>query len=415
MYLTPEEEKMLKGEFGLGVQKAMEILCAIGDIYDAKRLIPIKSAQVSGASYKTIGDAGIDFIRDFSNKCKVSVLTTLNPLGMDVESWREHGISEKFAKKQIEILDSYVKMGIEPTATCTPYFVGNLPSLGEHIAWGESSAVSYSNSVLGARTNREGGPSALASAIVGKTPEYGLHIDENRRAGLVIEVDFENMLDNKKSDDRLILDFATLGAFVGKIVGNKIPYFRGIKGEKEVLKDNLKSLGAAMAASGAVALYHVEGVTPEYKNAIVDKVEKIQVGKEELEKTREKLNTYNTDNGKHGKPELITLGCPHCSIQELRLIADTLTKLGKHRKRDKEVELWVCTARQLKNIAHEEVKIISRYGKVVCDTCMVVAPIEEKYKITGTNSAKAACYLPGLCSQKVVYNDTKSLLDMLFV
>ncbi len=397
MYLTPDEEAMLRGERGAGVGKAMEILAAIGDIYGAQRLIPIASSQVSGASYKTIGDAGLEFVRDFSSKCKVAVRTTLNPLGMDCETWKEIGVPEKFAKKQLEIVDAYRTMGIEMTATCTPYLIGKSPRMGEHIAWGESSAIAYSNSVIGARTNREGGPSALAAAIVGKTPEYGLHLDENRRAGVIIEVDV-----------RLSgLDYATLGCFVGKAVGKRVPYFKGISGNA----DELKSLGAAMAASGSVALYHVEGVTPEYRNALDDKLEKMHVGREELDRTREKLNAHKET------PELVAIGCPHCSACELHAIAEKLKRLGKGRKRNKNIDLWVCAARQVATSAKDDVEVIKNYGNVVCDTCMVVAPIEAKYKSTGTNSAKAATYLPspGFCSQKVAYNDTNNLLEMLFV
>ncbi len=182
MYLTKEEELILAGEYGYALQKAMEILVALGDIYGADRLIPIKSAQVAGVSYKNIGDAGIEFLRDFVEAgAKVSVYTTLNPAGIG---------DDEFMEKQMEVLELYRKMGIEVTSTCTPYYGANLPPKfgGDHIAWSESSAVSFANSILGARTNREGGPSSLAAAIVGKTPNYGLHLDENRKATVIVDV-----------------------------------------------------------------------------------------------------------------------------------------------------------------------------------------------------------------------------------
>ena len=111
---------------------------------------------------------------------RVRVLTTLNPAGMDIENWPALGIPPEFAEKQLRVLEAFSRMGVTTTCTCTPYLTGNLPQFGEHLAWSESSAVCYANSIIGARTNREGGPSALAAALTGRTPEYGLHLAENR-------------------------------------------------------------------------------------------------------------------------------------------------------------------------------------------------------------------------------------------
>ncbi|WP_457741713.1 aconitase X, partial [Thermococcus sp.] len=181
MFLTKEEELILSGEYGYALQKAMEILVALGEVYGAERLIPIKSAQIAGVSYKNLGEAGLEFLRDFVKAgAKVSVYTTLNPAGIG---------NEEFMEKQKEVLELYRMMGIEVTSTCTPYYGANLPKFGDHLAWSESSAVSFANSIIGARTNREGGPSSLASAIVGKTPEYGLHLDENRKATVKVKVE----------------------------------------------------------------------------------------------------------------------------------------------------------------------------------------------------------------------------------
>ncbi|OYT58766.1 hypothetical protein B6U81_07285, partial [Thermoplasmatales archaeon ex4484_30] len=230
----------------------MRLLVRLGDVYNADKMIPVSSVQVAGVSYKSIGDPGLEFLEDFASKgAKVKVLTYLNPAGMDLENWKEMGIDENFAKKQMRIINAFKEMGIVATATCTPYLAGNLPRFNEHIAWSESSAVSFANSVIGARTNREGGPSALAAAICGLTPNYGLHLDENRKPHFLVKV---------KADLKFNADFGAMGYFIGSIVKNKIPYFEGIKNANT---DHLKALGAAMAASGAVALYHVDGMTPE--------------------------------------------------------------------------------------------------------------------------------------------------------
>jgi hypothetical protein len=191
----------------------MELLVALGDLDNAERLVPISSAQISGASYKTIGDAGLEFLEEFAKDVKTCVRSTLNPIGMDREKWREMGIPERFAAPQERILGAYGRMGIDLTCTCTPYFIGNRPSIGDDISWAESSAVVFANSVLGAHTNKEGGPSALAAAIIGKTPYSGLHLTENRMPKVAVKVEIRPTSD----------DFTLLGHAIGKRIGQEIP------------------------------------------------------------------------------------------------------------------------------------------------------------------------------------------------
>ena len=391
MYLTKEEEKILNGEKGEVKERMFRLLVNLGDIYGADKMIPVGSVQVAGVSYKSIGDPGTEFLEDMASKnTKVKVLTYLNPAGMDLENWKEYGFPKDFAKNQLRIMDAFKKMGIVITSTCTPYLAGNLPRFREHIAWSESSAVSFSNSVIGARTNREGGPSALAAAICGVTPNYGLHIWENRQPEIKIKVDAKISFNS---------DFGALGWYVGKQVKNKIPYFTGLK---DANTDQLKALGAAMAASGAVALYHIEGLTPEADLVETNRLETIKVGKNELKETYEKLNT-----GK--KPDIIIFGCPHASIREISDLADRLYK----KKLKKPV--WICTSRMVKEAAermgYNEI-IAKAGGSVVADTCMVVSPIEDMgYKTTGVNSGKAANYLPGFCKQNVCFANIDDLVE----
>ncbi|WP_456472993.1 aconitase X [Methanocaldococcus sp.] len=400
MYLTKEEEKILDGEYGEILRKCMNLLVSLGDIYGAERLIPIKSAQISGVSYKTIGDIGLEFLEDFSKEnVKVKVHSTLNPSGMDLDIWRELGISEEFAKKQLRIIEAFKKMGVEIGCTCTPYLTGNLPKFGEHISWAESSAVCFANSVIGARTNREGGPSALASAIIGKTPYYGYHLDENRKANYVIELDSQLI----KNIDKEESFYGALGYLVGKIVKNGVPYFENLY-KLNPNNDDLKSLGAAMAASGGVALYHAKNLTVEckVKNVINDKVEKITIGIDDIKESYEKLNTINEE------PDLICIGCPHCSLMEIKKIAEML--------KDKKLktDLWVCCSLHIKSIADRMgyTKIIEKSGgKIIKDTCMVVSPIEDLgYKVVATNSGKASVYLPSFCKSEVIFDDLKNII-----
>jgi len=168
MILTKEEERVLNGADGNAAAKSMKILVALGEIYGAEKLIPVGSVQVAGVSYDNLGDAGLAYLDELARDGQVKVLTTLNPAGMDLRDWRKLGISDEFAGKQQKVVEAFSKMGIVTTCTCTPYLIGNLPSFGEHVAWAESSAVTFANSVIGARSNREGGPSAIAAAMVGK-------------------------------------------------------------------------------------------------------------------------------------------------------------------------------------------------------------------------------------------------------
>nr|WQH64901.1 aconitase X catalytic domain-containing protein [Methanosphaera sp. ISO3-F5] len=397
MQLTKYEEDMYNGEYGEGKAECMEILVSLGKIYDAEKMIPITSAQVSGVSYKTIGDAGLDFVVDLGQKADVELETMLNPAGVDIENWEELGFSKEFTDKQIDIIRGYESIGVMSTCTCTPYLIGNTPLLNDHVSWSESSAVCYVNSVIGARSNREGGPSALLAAIVGRTPYYGNHILENRKADMIFDVDYN--FTNEA-------EIGALGYYVGQIVNDKKPYF---KLNNSLSRNNLKSLGAALASSGAVSLYHVENVTPEADFAknhdSFSELEVIDVDESMVKDSIDNLST--TDK----IPDLVSLGCPHASITEIQKVASLLK--GKKLNKD----LWICTSKAIKSISEQcgYLDIIEAAGgKVVSDTCMVVAPIEElDYEVIGVNSAKAANYVPNMCKLDVVYDTVENLIDMI--
>ncbi|MFW6383801.1 MAG: aconitase X [Halodesulfurarchaeum sp.] len=386
--LTTEEEALLESSVP-AERKAMELLVRLGDIYGAEEFVEIGSAQASGISYKSIGDPGVEFLEGFAAEgAEVEVQTFANPAGMDMERWTEMGVSETFAENQRRIIAALREMGVTVALTCTPYLAGNLPGPNEHIAWAESSAVSFANSVIGARTNREGGPSALAAAITGRTPKYGLHLPENRIPTHLVEV--ETSLETQA-------DFAALGSWTGRIVEDGKPYFAGIDG---ATTDQLKALGAAMAATGAVALHFVGGVTTD--DPPPEDVERLQYGQPEREAEYAELSaTEDTD--------LIVFGCPHASVEELATVADRLE--GESLDRD----LWVCTSSAVKSQADRmgyTGTIEDAGGTVLSDTCNVVAPIEELgYESTATDSAKAASYLPGFGDQAVRFDDKLSLLE----
>ncbi|MCL2786706.1 MAG: aconitase X catalytic domain-containing protein [Methanomassiliicoccaceae archaeon] len=388
MYLTPEEESILGGSAGESAQKAMELIVALGKVYDADRLVDITSAHLSGASYKTIGDGGLKYLEDVSKDAKVKVTATLNPLGMDRDRWAEMRIPEKFANKQLKIIELYEKMGVKSTCSCTPYLGANVPSFGDHVAWAESSALSVVNSYIGARTNREGGPGALAAAIVGKTANYGLHLKENRAPTVVIDADI----------DGTIFSHSLLGQAAGSMFGASVPYFRNISPDI----DSIKTMAAAMAAAGSVAMFHVENVTPESKLYDISGLEVVHIGKKELGEARTTLNT--TDD-----IQLIAFGCPHLTVREITEMAEFLKDKKKIRN---DVDIWFCTSSEVRSRCADQVRILERFGPVLADTCMVVAPIESNYQRTGTNSAKAGNYLPTLCSQNVMCRDFAKLMEL---
>ncbi len=388
MQLTREEQSMFDGESGEACRQSMEILAALGRIYGAEKMIPVTSAQIAGVSYKTIGNAGLEYLRDMAQDgAKVRIPSFLNPAGMDRSQWKEMKVPEKFAKKQIEVLEAYARMGIAMTCTCTPYLVGLRPKKGEHVAWSESSAVVFANSVLGARTNREGGPSALAAAICGVTPNYGFHLDENRAASFVVDVEAEL---------KSAADFGALGACAGEASRGKNVAFIGIKSTSE---DRLKGLGAAMAAWGSNALFFAERITPECR--ISGSPERMAIGEREISQMKERM-------GAREKPDLVAIGCPHASLQEIAEVAAVVKgkKVG--------CELWVCTARQTKEKADRAgytASIEAAGGRVVADTCMVVCPLGEMgFRTTACNSGKAAKYLSTLQKQKVVYGDVGDII-----
>ncbi len=385
MHLTAEEERILAGEEGHGRSKAMQLIVALGDIYGAERLIPIASAQVSGASFKTIGDAGIKFLEDFSEHAKVTVRASLNPLGLDLRRWRTMGVNDDFRSKQDRIVSAYRSLGVEPSYTCTPYLAGNRPRRGQHLAWAESSATVFANSYLGACSNREGGPSALAAAIIGKTAEYGLHLDENRKPKVKIE--FEDVPEG-------LVPLA--GYLVGKIAGKRIPYIEGTS----MTPDQHKSFGAAMAATGAVSMYLFSDPGARKKVDVSAVEECVHVPLSELSECAEELKGDRAW-------DLVAIGCPHCSETEIC----TMARYLKGRKPKDACDVWFCTSRAVYRRCPKEVAVLRRFGQVLCDTCMVVSPIERMYKRTASDSGKAMVYLPSLGKQSASFRPTRALLE----
>jgi predicted aconitase len=388
VYLTREEERILNGECGWANQTCMKILTRLGDLYDAEKLIPISSAHISGVSYKTLGDAPVEFLRALADSgAEVKVRTTLNPQSLDAEHLAKR-LPKTLAQKQLNILRQFERMGTTKSLTCTPYYMEK-PKGGSHLAWAESSAVVYANSVLGAWTNREGGPSALAAAIMGKTPDHGMHRAENRQANLLVNIETRMQSET---------DFGALGIHLGKMLEDRIPIIRGLG---KPSRERLKQLSAALATTGMTNMFHYNTCSE------TKRIEKITVEAKDLRRTVKELSTGSCE-----KCDLVFIGCPHCSLYEIKQIAQAVR--GKKVKGG--TEFWVCTSSHIKDVARDYVKEMERSGgQVLAGVCTVVS-WTEKLGIESimTNSAKTAYYAPTLNKAETILSPMKECLRTAF-
>jgi predicted aconitase len=368
MHLTKEEEHILNGAHGWAEQTCMKILVRLGELFNAQKLIPITSAHVSGISYKTLGDAPIQYLKALADaEAKVKVKTTLNPQSLDPK-YLPKRLPNELQKKQLSILKQFNSMGVTESLTCTPYYLSKMKR-DSHMAWAESSAVVYANSIHKAWTNREGGPSALAAAVIGKTPDYGMHRPENRQPSTLVNV--ETKLKNET-------EYGALGIHLGKLLRDEIPVIQGL----ERHKDKLKQLCAAIATTGMTNMFQM--------SSNISKVtEKINVEAKDLKHTIEELST-----GQDKKPDLVFIGCPHCSINEMRTIAQTV----KGKKVKPGIEFWVCTSCHISEATKDSVKQIEKTGGHVLTGVCTVVSFTENLGIRNimTNSAKTAYYAPTL-------------------
>jgi predicted aconitase len=382
MLLTDHDRAMLAGESGKSVRTAMELLVAVGESEQAPSLLDISSAHIDGGLYH--GQAGLDFALSLAEGGgEVVVPTTLNVASLDLLHPELYRGSPEVAASAKALMDAYVAMGCAPTWTCAPYQLPRRPALGEQIAWGESNAIVFANSVLGARTARYGDFLDICCALTGRAPAVGLHTDEGRRATLRIDLDVpEGLLD----DD---LFYPVLGHALGEVAGAEVAVIMGL--DDRAGEDRLKALGAAAASSGAVALFHAAGVTPEAPTvesvAVGSSIRQVTLGIGELIRARQSLN--------HGDGPIgaISVGTPHFSARELKalatLVAGQVTTMP----------FYVNTSRDV--LAEVEpvgvISAIEAFGAtMVTDTCTYITPIMDQVQgRVMTNSAKWAFYAPG--------------------
>jgi predicted aconitase len=393
--LTTRDQAMLEGESGQAAQMAMRILTTMAGVYGAQRLLDIESAHIDGCLYH--GLSGLAFARRLvSGGARVVVPTTLNVGAIDLMHPQYFQGTAELAGRAQELMQAYQSMGCQPVFTCAPYQDTQRPSFGSQIAWAESNAIVFANSVLGARTNRYGDFIDICAAITGRAPAIGLHLTESRRGQILFRlVDIGPRL---LSEDIL---YPVLGYYIGAQVGSKIPVIEGLLPETN--EDQLKALGAAAASSGAVALFHAVGVTPEAQS-MADAFQGlppeavVNVTLADLQATLGHLAT-----AADGKIDVVALGSPHFSLAEF----DRLRPLLAHCPPGPDVEFVICTNRLVLAALQARgwlAELRAAGVQVVVDTCVVVAPIVKARRgVLMTNSGKFAHYAPGNIGLQVVF------------
>ncbi|MDR1322287.1 MAG: aconitase X catalytic domain-containing protein [Gracilibacteraceae bacterium] len=401
MHLTDYEKQLLGGDCGPEAAKLMQIMLKIGEFEGAEDLVTVSNVHLASTQILAIsGQGGMDFITRLAESgLTFRAMTTTNPVSIDLEKYDELGIAFDYATWQMKSVAALKKLRAFPSFTCTPYYSGFLHCRGDHLAWVETSAVIFANSYFGARTNRNVDVAALASALCGRTPCYGMHLEANRPGQVLVTI---------RADLSDIADYGALGNYVGKRIGARIPVFADQKIKPSI--ENLVHMGAALATAAPIPLYHFFGVTPEvttdplrYGKQHV--TEEIIFGRNELTLAKEELLW---DNG--AELDFVALGCPHYSPEKVRYVASLLE--GKQIRPN--ITVWVCMSQNTKLMLERtgEVETIESSGAhVVADTCMCICNYAtDTYKKTATDSAKAAYYLAAN-NLGVEYGTTKECIE----
>ena len=393
--LTNRDRDMLDGVHGAAPQLAMSILVRMADVYGAPELMDISQAHIDSTIY--LGDATLEFAERLASLgARVAVPTSLNVSGVDECGWQAWAVSPEWAAKAARQMLAYERMGAAPTWTCAPYQTHMRPAFGQQIAWGESNAIAFANSVIGARTERYPDLLDICCAITGRVPAIGLHLAENRAGPILL-----TLTDVPIALQRDSQFFAVLGHLVGTIAGDRIPVIDGVVVRPS--EDELKAFSAAVASSGRVALFHIVGVTPEARTLEAafqnrEPERRIVIGVGDLRAARAELTTAD------GRElDMVILGSPHFSLAEF---AD-LAPLVAGRSKSSRVRFLVTSSRMMKEAAAKAGvldPIVAFGAEVTLDTCILASPmLPPSIKTLMTNSAKYAYYAPSLLNTRVTF------------
>ncbi len=375
MELTPDEQDGLRGKYGKSIQTAYRILVATGEATDAERLVPIKWAHLSGVNYNTIGDAGEELLSSISKDARVRVRTTLNPMGFDIDNVSDYPIDENFITKQLSIKNSYEKMGVIPSFSCIPYEIFDIPSDGTQVAFAESNAAIHANSYDGLKTNKESAFSALASAIIGKSPYSSLRKEDSPNVTIQMGI--------KDPDE---LTYGMLGFFAGKVGDTSV----NISGLPTMDNRQRKAMCGGMGTSGTCAKFifddndNASNILNK-KNDETDNCEKIVFDEKEMQNIHDELNTSS-------QGDIITLGSPQLGYEE---ISDLVNRLdGKTFQKRCMVFVPRTVKEQARKVGYTEQ--LERAGcEILSDCCTCLSPLINKDSVDAvtTNSIKGAFYL----------------------
>jgi len=407
--LSTRDEQLLDGQHGEAARLAMRILVRMAEVQGAAEMMDVSQAHIDGCGL--LSETGLEFAETLAAKgAKVCIPTTLNMGPLDLQNWRQFGVNEDFAAKAIRQAKAYTDMGCIPTWTCAPYQSYLTPRFGQQIAWGESNAICYANSVLGARTNRYGDFIDICAAITGRVPGCGLHLKQNRKGQILlrlVDIDPDIMHGNAF--------YAVLGHLIGSLAEDKIPVIEGLS--VDVSSDQFKALCAAAASSGAVALFHAIGVTPEantleeaFKGEKPERI--IDIHLSDLQKSRADLSTAREGD----ELDLVVLGCPHFSFDEFRELAGLIqdqTEKGKTLHPD--VKFVVISSQTSYALLQRSdfLGVLTDFGvEVTLDTCIFHTPmVSPDTKVIMTNSGKCAYYAPGQLGVQVAFGSMAECVD----
>jgi len=393
--LSTRDHEMLRGDHGPATKMAMSILVRMAEVSGAKELLSISGAHIDSTVY--IGDAGLELAERLARLgAKVSVPTTLNVSGLDENHWREWAVPSEWARQAYRQMVAYQSMGTIPTWTCAPYQLETKPSFGQQIAWGESNAIVFANSVIGARTERYPDLFDVCCAITGRAPAIGLHLTENRAGQILFRlVDIPASLQER--DDF----YPVLGNLIGKLSLDQIPVIAGM--EPAPGEDQLKAMGAGMASSGGVALFHMVGVTPEAPTleAAFQGKTPAQIFDITMDKLRESRRELTHTNS--SKLDMVVLGSPHFSLAEFAQLAPMIRGKKKHPA----IKFLVTSSRAMTQLAQKAgfLEDLEAFGaQLTLDTCILTSPmLPAEIKNLMTNSAKFAYYSPGLLGKQISF------------
>ena len=411
--LSDRDKAMASGAGGPAQALAMSILVRMADVYGATELMDISQAHIDSTIY--LGDATLEFAERLASLgAKVAVPTSLNVSGVDECGWKDWAVKADWAAKAARQMLAYERMGAVPTWTCAPYQTHMRPVFGQQIAWGESNAISFANSVIGARTERYPDLLDICCAIAGRVPAVGLHLTGNRAGQLLLRL--AGVPAALQQDDQF---FAVLGHLVGKLADESIPVIDGIVVSPS--EDQLKAFAAAAASSGRVAMFHMVGVTPEaptLEAAFQDPsglprrsspalsasvggkagTTTLEITVADLRAARRELTTAD------GRElDMVILGSPHFSLAEFSLLAPLVQGRHAHPR----VKFLITSSRLMRERAHETgvlEPILSFGAQITLDTCILASPmLPPEIKTLMTNSAKYAYYAPSLLNTRVTF------------